>query len=201
VHKISRDAANPERLYLQNHWGLYRSDDNGDSWQDIANGVPSDFGFAIVAHPHQKDTAYIIPVESDEYRCTPEGKLRVYQTSNAGKKWEALTRGLPQKNALETILRDALATDTLRPAGIYFGTRSGKVYGSNNDGKSWNLILEGLPPVTCVKTALVGEGAGPGKSSRKATSSARRSATGSKTKNKTSALKKRSAGSRRVAAR
>ena len=59
--QISRDAVNPERLYLQNHWGLYRSDDSGDSWQDIANGVPSDFGFAIVAHPHQKDTAYIIP--------------------------------------------------------------------------------------------------------------------------------------------
>jgi hypothetical protein len=163
VHKISRDPTNPERLYLQNHWGLYRSDDGGDTWHDIANGVPSDFGFAIVAHPHQKDTAYIIPIESDEYRCTPEGKLRVYQTRNAGKKWEALTRGLPQKNALETILRDCMTTDTLRPAGIYFGTRSGKVYGSNNDGKSWSLILEGLPAVTCVRAAIVGEGEASGK--------------------------------------
>ena len=132
-----------------------------------------------------------------------EGKLRVYQTMNAGKKWEALTRGLPQKNALETILRDGLATDTLRPAGIYFGTRSGKVFGSNNDGKSWNLILEGLPPVTCVKTALVGEGEGRGMSARKATSSAKRKSARPKLKSKpkTSAGNKRSTGRRRVAAR
>jgi photosystem II stability/assembly factor-like uncharacterized protein len=197
VHKISRDAVNPERLYLQNHWGLYRSDDGGDSWQDIANGVPSDFGFAIVAHPHQKDTAYIIPIESDEYRCTPEGKLRVYQTTNAGKKWEALTRGLPQKNALETILRDDMTTDTLRPAGIYFGTRSGKVYGSNNDGRSWNLILEGLPAVTCVKAAVVGEGGALG--TRKSTARKKRSVMTSK--KKASVRNKRSTGSHRVAAR
>jgi photosystem II stability/assembly factor-like uncharacterized protein len=159
VHKIARNPSRPERLYLQNHWGLYRSDDGGNSWQDIANGVPSDFGFAVVAHPHDPDTAYIIPIESDEYRCTPEGKLRVYQTRNAGKSWQPLTKGLPQKNALETILRDSMAADTLKPAGIYFGTRSGKLYGSNNDGKSWELIMEGLPPVVCVKTAVVGDGA------------------------------------------
>jgi hypothetical protein len=156
VHKVARNPARPERLYLQNHWGLYRSDDGGNSWHDIANGVPSDFGFPIVAHPHDPDTAYIIPIESDEYRCTPEGKLRVYQTRNAGKSWQPLTKGLPQKNALETILRDSMAIDTLNPAGIYFGTRSGRLYGSNNDGKSWQLIMEGLPPVVCVKAAVVG---------------------------------------------
>ncbi|HSM87985.1 MAG TPA: hypothetical protein VLT16_17650 [Candidatus Limnocylindrales bacterium] len=160
VHKIARDPANPETLYLQNHWGLYRSDDGGDSWKDIARGVPSDFGFSMVAHPHDAGTAYIVPIESDEYRCTPEGKLRVYQTRNGGKSWEPLSKGLPQKNALETVLRDNMAADTLDPAGIYFGTRSGKVYGSNNDGKSWQLILEGLPAVVCVKTAVVGDGAG-----------------------------------------
>ena len=165
------------------------ADDGGDSWQDIANGVPSDFGFAIVAHPHQKDTAYIIPIESDEYRCTPEGKLRVYQTTNAGKKWEALTRGLPQKNALETILRDDMTTDTLRPAGIYFGTRSGKVYGSNNDGESWNLILEGLPAVTCVRAAIVEGGESGARKPRKAASkkahrAASRKGTSTKTRNK-----------------
>jgi hypothetical protein len=82
VHKISGNPAQPDRLYLQNHWGLYRSDDFGDSWRDIANGVPSDFGFCMVAHPHDHDTAYIVPIESDEYRCTPEGKLRVYRTRN-----------------------------------------------------------------------------------------------------------------------
>ncbi|HKT49203.1 MAG TPA: exo-alpha-sialidase [Candidatus Angelobacter sp.] len=166
VHKIGRDAANPERLYLQNHWGLYRSDDGGDSWKDVANGVPSDFGFSMVAHPHDADTAYIVPIESDQYRCTPEGKLRVYRTQNAGKSWEPMTKGLPQKNAMETVLRDGMASDTLDPAGIYFGTRSGKVYASHDDGKSWQVILEGVPPVVCVHAAVVG-GAAAG-SSRKA---------------------------------
>ncbi len=166
VHKIGRDAANPERLYLQNHWGLYRSDDGGDSWRDIANGVPSDFGFSMVAHPHDADTAYIVPIESDQYRCTPEGKLRVYRTQNAGKSWEAMTRGLPQKNAMETVLRDAMASDTLDSAGIYFGTRSGKVFASRDDGRSWQVILEGVPPVVCVHAAVVGGAAA--RSSRKA---------------------------------
>lgn len=157
VHKIASHPTQPERLYLQNHWGLYRSDDAGDSWQDIARGVPSDFGFAMVGHPHDPDTAYIVPIESDEYRCTPEGKLRVYRTRNGGKGWEALTRGLPQKDALETVLRDSMAADSLDPAGIYFGTRSGKLYGSSDEGKSWQLIHEGLPAIVCVKTAVVGD--------------------------------------------
>lgn len=158
VHKIVQHPSKPGRMFLQNHWGLYRSDDAGNSWKDIANGVPSDFGFCMVIHPHDPDTVYIVPIESDEYRCTPEGKLRVYRTRNAGESWEPLTRGLPQKNAMETILRDSLAADTCDPAGIYFGTRSGKVYGSSDDGKSWQAILEGLPPVVCVRAALVGEG-------------------------------------------
>jgi photosystem II stability/assembly factor-like uncharacterized protein len=158
VHKVVQHGARPERLFLQNHWGLYRSNDAGNSWKDIANGVPSDFGFCMAAHPHDPDTVYIVPIESDQYRCTPEGKLRVYRTQNAGESWEALTRGLPQKNALETVLRDSLATDTCDPAGVYFGTRSGKVYGSSDDGKSWRAIIEGLPAVVCVKAALVGDG-------------------------------------------
>jgi photosystem II stability/assembly factor-like uncharacterized protein len=158
VHKIVQHPAQPQRLFLQNHWGLYRSDDAGNSWKDIANGVPSDFGFCMAIHPHDPDTVFIVPIESDEYRCTPEGKLRVYRTRNAGESWEPLTRGLPQKNALETIVRDAMATDTCDPAGIYFGTRSGKVYGSNDEGKSWRTILEGLPVVVCVRAALIGDG-------------------------------------------
>src|SRR5438309_7846149 len=112
----------------------------------------------MAAHPHDPETVYIVPIESDQYRCTPEGKLRVYRTTNAGESWEPLTSGLPQKNANETILRDALATDTCDPAGVYFGTRSGKVYGSSDDGKSWKVIMETLPAVVCVKAAWVGDG-------------------------------------------
>src|SRR5579864_1265000 len=155
VHKIVLHESRPERLFLQNHWGLYRSDNRGDSWQDIARGVPSDFGFTMVMHPHDPDCVYVLPVESDEFRCTPEGHLRVYRTRNAGGSWEALKRGLPQKGAYETVLRDAMSSDPLDPAGIYFGTRSGKLYASRDEGKSWKKIVEGLPQITCVKAAVI----------------------------------------------
>jgi photosystem II stability/assembly factor-like uncharacterized protein len=157
VHKIVMHPSRPERLFLQNHWGLYRSDNRGESWQDIAHGVPSDYGFAMAAHPHNPDCVYILPIESDEFRCTPEGCLRVYRTRNAGKSWEPLTRGLPQKGAYETVLRDGMTADSLDPVGIYFGTRSGLLYGSDDEGKTWKRILEGLPPIVCVKTAVLGE--------------------------------------------
>jgi len=155
VHKIVLHKARPERLFLQNHWGLYRSDNRGDSWQDIARGVPSDFGFAMLMHPHDADCVYILPVESDEFRCTPEGRLRVYRTRNAGGSWESLECGLPQKGAYETVLRDGISTDSLDPAGIYFGTRSGKLFGSRDEGKDWKKILEGLPQIVCVKAVVI----------------------------------------------
>ena len=155
VHKVVQHPSRPGRLFLQNHWGLYRSDDWGDEWTDIAHGVPSDFGFAMQMHPHDPDTVYIVPMESDGFRCCPEAKLRVYRTRDAGKSWKPLTKGLPQKGAYETVLRDALSADTLESAGIYFGTRSGKVYGSANDGESWKEIADGLPAVVCVKAAVV----------------------------------------------
>ncbi len=157
VHKMVMHPARPERFFLQNHWGLYRSDDGGESWKDIANGVPSDFGFAMVMHPHNPDCVYILPVESDEFRCTADGRLRVYRTRNAGASWEPLMRGLPQKRAYETVLRDAMTADSLDPLGLYFGTRSGQLYGSADEGKTWQRILEGLPAVVCVKCAVVGE--------------------------------------------
>jgi hypothetical protein len=157
VHKIAMHPARPERMFLQNHWGLYRSDDAGESWRDIANGVPSDFGFAMVIHPRDPDCVYVVPVESDEFRCTPSGRLRVYRTRNAGASWEALTRGLPQKGAYETVLRDSMTADSFEPTGIYFGTRSGSLYGSTDEGKTWKKILEGLPSIVCVRAAVFGE--------------------------------------------
>ncbi len=155
VHKVAYHPDRPERLFLQNHWGLYRSDDWASSWQDVANGVPSDFGFGMAVHPHDPDTVYIVPLESDGFRCTPEAKLRVYRTRDAGGSWRPLTRGLPQKDAYETVLRDALDVDALAPAGVYFGTRSGKVFASSDDGDSWDMVIEGLPPVVCVKASVL----------------------------------------------
>jgi photosystem II stability/assembly factor-like uncharacterized protein len=155
VHKIVSHPANPARLFLQNHWGLYRSDNSGDTWTDIANGVPSDFGFALEADPNDANTAYIIPLESDEFRCTPEAKLRVFRTTNAGESWEPLTHGLPQEDAFETVLRDGMSTDGLNPTGLYFGTRNGKLFGSSDGGESWQTIEMGLPPIVCVKTSVM----------------------------------------------
>ena len=155
VHKIACHPSRPTRLFLQNHWGLYRSDDRGDSWQDIANGVPSDFGFAMASDPNRDDTVYIVPLESDEFRCTPDARLRVYRTTNAGASWEALSRGLPQEQAFETVLRDGLTTDARNPTGLYFGTRSGKLFASSDAGESWTSVLEALPPVVCVKAVQV----------------------------------------------
>ncbi len=156
VHKVTHHDSRPERLFLQNHWGLYRSDDWGDSWQDIANGVPSDFGFPIQSHPHEPDTVYAIPLQTDEFRVVPEAKLRVYRTQDAGASWAPLTDGLPQSRAFESVLRDGLAVDTHDPAGVYFGTRSGKLYASASGGEQWKAIAESLPSICCVKTAVVG---------------------------------------------
>lgn len=155
VHKIVSHPTKPERMFLQNHWGLYRTDDAGDSWSDVANGVPSDFGFAMQIDRKDPNTVFIVPLESDEFRCTPEGKLRVYRTRNAGESWEALSSGLPQENAFETVLRDGMTGDTSDPMGIYFGTRNGKLFASADAGESWQAVAEGLPPIVCVKTAMI----------------------------------------------
>jgi hypothetical protein len=157
VHKIALHPAHPERLFLQNHWGLYRSDNCADNWMDIANGVPSDFGFALIMHPRDPDCAYVVPVESEEFRCACDGRLRVYRTRNGGASWEPLMRGLPQKRAYETVLRDAITADSFDPVGIYFGTRSGQLFGSGDEGKTWQKILEGLPAIVCVRNAVVEE--------------------------------------------
>jgi photosystem II stability/assembly factor-like uncharacterized protein len=172
---VAQHPRRPGRLFAQNHWGLYRSDDAGDSWKDIAHGVPSDFGFAMAAHPHDADTVYIVPIESDLLRVAPERKLRVYRTRNAGRSWEALTRGLPQRNAYDIVLRDGLATDSLDPAGVYFGTRNGRLYASSDNGRSWQLAMDGLPSITCVRAAVIPDRpAGRSLKSRRASSRSKR---------------------------
>jgi hypothetical protein len=124
--------------------------------------VPSDFGFAMIVHPRNPGSVYIVPVESDEFRCACDGRLRVYRTRNAGASWEPLVRGLPQKRAYETVLRDAMTADSFDPIGIYFGTRSGQLFGSPDEGRTWHKILEGLPSVVCVRSAVYEDGSGDG---------------------------------------
>jgi photosystem II stability/assembly factor-like uncharacterized protein len=155
VHKVVRDPADPDRLYAQNHGGLYRSDDRGDTWVDIARGVPSDFGFAMVGHARESGTAYVIPLDSAEYRCVPDAQCRVYRTVDAGDSWAPLAKGLPDDHAHLTVLRDAFTHDGGDPLGLYFGTRTGQVYGSEDEGETWELLAEYLPPVLCVRAAIM----------------------------------------------
>jgi len=110
----------------------------------------------MAAHPSDPDTAWIVPLHADMFRCTPEGKLRVYRTRDGGKSWKPMTRGLPQKDAWETVVRDAMSVDALEPAGVYFGTRTGWLYGSRDDGESFEVLADGLPPIVCVRAAVLG---------------------------------------------
>ncbi len=190
VHKIALHPARPERLFLQNHWGLYRSDDYGGEWKDVGNGLPSDFGFALVLHPTNPDWVYVVPVESDQFRCACEGRLRVYRSRNAGASWEPLSRGLPQKGAYETVLRDAMTVDSSSPAGVYFGTRSGQLFGSRDEGKSWHKILEGLPSVLCVRSAVI-EGAGEPTARPSAGSSGPRKTSAARSRSRTTSKSRR----------
>lgn len=156
VHKVTRDAVDPDRLYLQNHWGVFRSDDSGDNWTDIGGGLPSDFGFAAAAHPHRAETAYVFPINADADRVPAEHRCRVFRTSDAGNSWEPLSAGLPEETHYGTVLRDALSTDDADPAGVYFGNRNGEVYASGDDGDSWEQLASHLPDVLCVRAAVVG---------------------------------------------
>lgn len=156
VHKVARDAGDPERLYLQHHGGIYRSDDGGGSWSPMTGIAGMDFGFPVVAHPSRPGTAYLLPLESDEYRCTPGGRCTVWRTGDAGATWEPLAHGLPQRDAHLTVLRDGFTSDGEDPAGLYFGTRTGEVYASSDDGDSWRLLADHLPPVLTVRAARTG---------------------------------------------
>ncbi|MGH2686987.1 MAG: WD40/YVTN/BNR-like repeat-containing protein [Actinomycetota bacterium] len=148
VHKIDAHPDEPETLFAQNHGGVYRSDDGGTLWHDIAPGLPSDFGFPLVVDPERPGTAMVIPLASDEYRCTAGGRCRVFRTHDGGRSWEPLGEGLPQRNAHLTILRDGFNAGA---GGLWFGTRSGEVFGSVDGGDHWFEVARHLPPVLCVR--------------------------------------------------
>jgi hypothetical protein len=111
-------------------------------------------------HPRNPDCVYVVPVESDEFRCACDGRLRVYRTRSAGASWEPLMRGLPQKGAYETVLRDGMTTDSLDPVGIYLGTRNRQIFASRDEGRTWHKVLEGLPSVLCLRCAVIEDGSG-----------------------------------------
>lgn len=155
VHKVAFHPSRPERLYAQNHFGVYRSDDRGDSWSAIESGLPSNFGFSIVVHPHEPETVYSFPLEADGERFPPEAKCRVYRTQNGGDSWEPLSQGLPKDPYYAAVLRNSMVADASDPAGVYFGTRLGEVYASRDDGDSWTMIASHLPDILSVRVAQV----------------------------------------------
>ncbi|MEM9335462.1 MAG: exo-alpha-sialidase [Pseudomonadota bacterium] len=155
VHRVAIHPSNPSTLFMQKHWDVMRSDDGGDSWREVSGNLPSDFGFPIAVHPHEPETIYVVPIESDSLHWPPEGKLRVYRSRSGGEDWEALTEGLPQEHCYVNILRDAMATDRLDEAGIYFGTTGGQVYASRDHGDHWGPIVRDLPPVLSVEVQTI----------------------------------------------
>ncbi len=151
VHHIAMHPARPGVLFMQKHWDVMRSENAGDSWQEVSGNLPSDFGFVIDVHAHEPETIYVVPIKSDGEHFVPDGKLRVYRSRNGGNEWEALTKGLPQANCYVNVLRDAMAVDSLEKCGVYFGTSGGQVYASADAGDSWSAIVRDLPPVLSVE--------------------------------------------------
>ena len=169
VHKIARHEDAPGRLYIQNHggwaeWtgpggprpdiGVLRSDDYGHTWRSIGKGLPSDFGFPIVVHPHDPDTVYVMPLEPATRTC-PGGAPAVWRSENGGDSWSRLARGLPKKQAYFTVLRDGMDVDRLKTPALYFGTTTGQIWMGREGGEKWECLFDTLPPIHNVKVAIV----------------------------------------------
>jgi photosystem II stability/assembly factor-like uncharacterized protein len=151
VHRIAQNRARPNVLFMQKHWDVLRTDDAGDSWQEVSGNLPTDFGFAINVHAHEPDTVYVVPIKSDSEHFPLEGKLRVFRSRTGGNEWEPLTKGLPQSDCYVNVLRGAMAVDSLDSCGVYFGTTGGQVYASVDSGDTWAPIVRDLPAVLSVE--------------------------------------------------
>jgi photosystem II stability/assembly factor-like uncharacterized protein len=155
VHKLVMSPVDRERMYQQNHCGMHRSDDGGQSWSEITDGLPTDFGFAAAAHPHDRESFYVIPLDPGHGRCMPEGRAAVWRTNDGGSSWRRLDRGLPERDAHLGVLREGLAIDSLDVPGLFFGTSTGQVFASVDEGESWDEIAGYLPAISSVEVALV----------------------------------------------
>jgi hypothetical protein len=152
VHKLLAHPARPDRLWQQNHCGVYRSDDRGDNWERLdGNGLPSDFGFALALDAEDPDVAYVIPEVSGEQHFTPDGRLGVYRTADGGATWDLTSQGLPDR-AWAAVLREGFAFDD---GGVYFGTQSGTVWSAARGGGEWTEAAANLPPILSVEAARV----------------------------------------------
>jgi photosystem II stability/assembly factor-like uncharacterized protein len=155
VHRIALHRSRPNTLFMQKHWDVMRTDNAGDEWREVSGNLPTDFGFVIDVHAHEPETIYVVPIKSDSEHYPPDGRLRVYRSRTGGDEWEALGRGLPERDCYVNVLRDAMAVDSLDRCGIYFGTTGGQIYASPDAGDSWAPIVRDLPPVLSVEVQTI----------------------------------------------
>jgi photosystem II stability/assembly factor-like uncharacterized protein len=157
-HCIRICPSNPDRLYQQNHCGIYRLDRPSSVWVRIGKTMPKrvgDVGFPMVVHPRDADTAWVMPMDGGTVwpRTSPDGKPAVYRTKNAGRSWERLDSGMPEKHAWWTLKRQAMCADSGKPVGLYFGTTSGELWMSGDEGRKWRCIARHLPEIYAVEAA------------------------------------------------
>ena len=149
-------AGEPETFYQRNHSGVYRSDDGTATWQEITGDLPTDFGFAMAAHPRDADTFWVIPLsQPEEGRFMPDGHTAVWRTHDRGASWIESDAGLPTRDAYMSVLREAMARDTLDPVGVTFGTATGQLWHSSDEGASWRMITDTLPEIWAVEAVVL----------------------------------------------
>ena len=158
-HCVALHPANPDRLYQQNHCGIYRLDRPGETWRRIGRAMPKevgDIGFPIVLHPRDPDTVWVFPMDGTKVwpRTSPGGRPAVYRARDGGRTWQRQDRGLPREQAYFTVMRQAFAADPLEPVGLYFGTTGGEVWMSPDEGATWRTLAAHLPYVLSVTAAV-----------------------------------------------
>ncbi len=157
-HCIRLCPSNPDRLYQQNHCGIYRIDRPSNEWVRIGKNMPKkvgDVGFPMVVHPRNMDIAWVFPMDAATVwpRVSPEGKPAAYVTKNAGKSWTRLDKGFPRANAWWTVKRQAMTRDAQDPVGLYLGTTQGEIWASRNAGVTWTCVARHLPEIYSVEAA------------------------------------------------
>src|SRR5436190_9829758 len=155
IHKLVRSRVDGDRMFQQNHVGMHRSDDTGETWTEITEGLPTEFGFAAATHPHDRETFWVVPLDPGHGRTMPDGHAAVWRTRDAGSSWQQLDRGLPQQDAHVGVLREAMAIDPYDVPGLYFGTSTGQLFASTDEGESWSEIASYLPSISAVEVAVL----------------------------------------------